>query len=300
MRAYVHSQACRRSTIVRMASHLKPFAQPQDTADIGLSLTGLRERCEGVSAIVKDSAQALSWVSHALKHDCESPGRSPESLEALGRTQGVEARLLEASQLLSVVTRGLRDEITERRLLELQFAAVREQEETGRHRILHDVLTGLPNRILFNDRLEHGLEQARRHDRSLAVMFIDLTGFKTVNDTYGHDAGDLVLQVMATRLKEHTRSNDTASRHGGDEFLYLVAEAGDVESLGCVAERLIRLIKEPCSISPHGTEISVSVNASIGIAVSPTNGITGETLIKSADSAMYRAKQQKSAYVFAH
>jgi diguanylate cyclase (GGDEF)-like protein len=193
----------------------------------------------------------------------------------------------------------LRDEISERQLLNHQFAAVQEQEESARHRVLHDALTGLPNRLLFNDRLEHGLAQALRHDRPLAVMFIDLIGFKAVNDTYGHDAGDLVLQVMATRLQEHTRSEDTASRHGGDEFLYLIAEAGNEQTIVHVAERIIRTIQEPCNISSQGTEISVSIDASIGIAISPKDGITVDTLIKSADTAMYRAKQQKSGYSFA-
>jgi diguanylate cyclase (GGDEF)-like protein len=104
---------------------------------------------------------------------------------------------------------------------------------------------------------------------------------------------------MATRLQEHTRSEDTASRHGGDEFLYLIAEAGNEQTIVHVAERIIRTIQEPCNISSQGTEISVSMDVSIGIAISPKDGITVDTLIKSADTAMYRAKQQKSGYSFA-
>ncbi|HUD97605.1 MAG TPA: GGDEF domain-containing protein [Woeseiaceae bacterium] len=275
------------------------MAEPQESAALPLSLTNLLEQCKGVRAIVEESVEKLSSVSHALKHDFGDSGLSPEAHNALARTEAIEARLVEAFQMLSVVSRALRDEITERHMLNHQFAAVQEQEQSARHRVLHDVLTGLPNRILFTDRLEHGLAQALRHDRPLAVMFIDLIGFKAVNDTYGHDAGDLVLQVMATRLMEHTRSEDTASRHGGDEFLYLIAEAGDEQSTAHVAERIIRMIQEPCNISSHGTEISVSMDVSIGIAISPKDGITVDTLIKSADSAMYRAKQQKSGYLFA-
>jgi diguanylate cyclase (GGDEF)-like protein len=282
-----------------MVARINPMAEPQESAALPLSLTNLLEQCKGVRAIVEESVEKLSSVSHALKHDFGDPGRSPEAHNALARTEAVEARLVEAFQMLSVLSRALRDEITERHMLNHQFAAVQEQEQSARHRVLHDVLTGLPNRLLFNDRLEHGLAQALRHDRPLAVMFIDLIGFKAVNDTYGHDAGDLVLQVMATRLMEHTRSEDTASRHGGDEFLYLIAEAGDEQSTAHVAERIIRMIQEPCNISSHGTEISVSMDVSIGIAISPKDGITVDKLIKSADSAMYRAKQQKSGYLFA-
>lgn len=275
------------------------MVDPQESAALPLSLSNLLEQCKGVRAIVEESVEKLSSVSHALKHDFGDPGRSPEAHNVLARTEAIEARLVEAFQMLSVVSRALRDEISERHMLNHRFAAVQEQEQSARHRVLHDVLTGLPNRILFTDRLEHGLAQALRHDRPLAVMFIDLIGFKAVNDTYGHDAGDLVLQVMATRLKEHTRSEDTASRHGGDEFLYLIAEAGDEQSTAHVVERIIKTIQEPCNISSHGTEISVSMDVSIGIAISPKNGVTVDALIKSADSAMYRAKQQKSGYLFA-
>jgi diguanylate cyclase (GGDEF)-like protein len=282
-----------------MAARINPIAEPQESAELPLSLSNLLEQCKGVRAIVEESVGKLSSVSHTLKHDFGDPGRSPEAHNALARTEAIEARLFEAFQLLSVVSRALRDEIADRHLLNHRFAAVQEQEESARHRVLHDALTGLPNRILFNDRLEHGLAQALRHDRPLAVMFIDLVGFKAVNDTYGHDAGDLVLQVMATRLQEHTRSEDTASRHGGDEFLYLIGEAGDERSIVHVAQRIIRIIQEPCNISSHGTEIRVSMDVSIGIAISPKDGITVDTLIKSADTAMYRAKEQKSGYSFA-
>jgi diguanylate cyclase (GGDEF)-like protein len=104
---------------------------------------------------------------------------------------------------------------------------------------------------------------------------------------------------MATRLREHTRSEDTASRHGGDEFLYLLAEVGDEQSIACTAERISRMIREPCNIRTRDTEISVSIAASIGIAVSPKDGVTVDRLVKSADSAMYRAKQTKSGHSFA-
>jgi diguanylate cyclase (GGDEF)-like protein len=238
-------------------------------------------------------------VNQALEHDLADSGRQSAANDALRRTGFIEARLNEASQMLAVVSRALAGEIRERQLLNHQLAAIQEQEETARHRVLHDALTGMPNRLLFNDRLEHGLAQSLRHGRPLAVMFIDLDGFKDVNDKYGHDVGDAVLQVMATRLQEHTRNEDTASRHGGDEFLYLLAEPGNHESIVSIAQRMIHLIQEPCHVSSHGTEVSVSLDASIGISISPKDGVTVDKLVKSADSAMYLAKQRKSGYSFA-
>jgi diguanylate cyclase (GGDEF)-like protein len=282
-----------------MVVRINTIAKPQEESVLPMSLINILEQCRMARAMVEECAHELSSVSHAIKHDFADFGRSPAANDTLERTDSIETRLVEACQLLSVVSRALASEVTERHMLNHQFAAIQEQEESARHRVLHDALTGLPNRILFSDRLEHGLAQSLRHDRRLAVMFIDLNGFKAVNDKYGHDAGDSVLQVLATRLLEHTRSEDTASRHGGDEFLYLLAEAGNEQSMVHIAERIIRMIQEPFNISSHDTEISVSIDASIGIAISPKDGITVDMLVKSADSAMYRAKQQKSGHAFA-
>src|SRR6202044_2544115 len=124
--------------------------------------------------------------------------------------------------------------IRDRTLVDHQLAAAVEQVEGSRNAALHDSLTGLPNRVLFNDRLEHGIAQAKRHRWILAVMFVDLDNFKSINDTYGHQAGDAVLQTVAVRLKHNTRNDDTVSRYGGDEFLYLLThmrEQKDIEMI---------------------------------------------------------------------
>jgi diguanylate cyclase (GGDEF)-like protein len=252
-----------------------------------------------VKALVEESLHDLSLVNQVLPDDCVDAGRQSTGNIALERTAFIETRLKEAFQVLAVASRALAGEIKDRRMLDHQFAAIQEQETTSRHKVLHDVLTSMPNRILFNDRLEHELAQSLRHGRPLAVMFIDLDGFKDVNDRYGHDAGDAVLQMLAARLREHTRSGDTASRYGGDEFLYLLADPGNHQSMVSIAERMIRLIQEPCQIISHDTEVSISLGASIGISVSPKDGVTVDKLIKSADAAMYRAKQRKSGYSFA-
>jgi diguanylate cyclase (GGDEF)-like protein len=160
-------------------------------------------------------------------------------------------------------------------------------------------LTGLPNRVLFNDRLEHGLEQAKRHGRTLAVMFLDLNDFKNINDSYGHDVGDGVLQTVAGRLKENTRGDDTVSRHGGDEFLYLLMEIQGEQDVTLIAQKIIKAIQAPCSVRVGDINISATVNASIGISIYPKDGTTADTLIKCADKAMYRAKQNRAGYLFA-
>lgn len=280
-----------------MAAKIESIAGPEEDSVRPLSLDIVLGQCTTARAMIEESLRDLALASR--EHDRADPGRQPVGNSALERAGFIETRLNEASQVLAVVSRALAGEIRDRQMLNHQFAAIQEQEATARHRILHDALTGMPNRILFNDRLEHGLAQSLRHGRPLAVMFIDLDGFKDVNDRYGHDVGDAVLQVMATRLQEHTRSEDTVCRHGGDEFLYLLTEPGNRESIVAIAQRMIRLIQKPCHVSSHGTEVSVSLGASIGVSISPKDGITVDKLIKSADTAMYRAKQGKSGHYLA-
>lgn len=282
-----------------MAARIESTSKAGDASSGHLSLNTVLGHCTLVKALVEESLQDLSLVNQFLADDCVDTGRQLTGNLAVERAGSIEARLNEAFQVLAVTLRALAGEIKERHMLNHQFAAIQEQEATGRHRILHDALTSMPNRIHFYDRLEHGLAQSLRHGRPLAVMFIDLDGFKDVNDQYGHDMGDAVLQVLATRLQEHTRSGDTASRHGGDEFLYLIADPGNHQTMVAIAERMIRLIQEPCHVSLHGVEVSISLDASIGISVSPKDGVTVDKLVRSADSAMYHAKQRGSGYSFA-
>ncbi|HXH38059.1 MAG TPA: diguanylate cyclase, partial [Thermoanaerobaculia bacterium] len=160
-------------------------------------------------------------------------------------------------------------------------------EEQIEFHAYHDVLTHLPNRKLFTDRLTHSLSRARRSSKSLAVMFVDLDHFKTINDTLGHEAGDELLLEMASRLRANVREDDTVARLGGDEFTIILAELRQPEDAVSVAEKLIRAVVQPLSIA--GTTIEVS--ASIGIALFPDDGSDAESLLRNADSAMYRAKE---------
>ena len=131
-------------------------------------------------------------------------------------------------------------------------------------------------------------------------MFIDLDDFKRINDQYGHDAGDHVLKTIATRLNNCTRDDDTLSRYGGDEFLYVLTEYESEHDLTSIAEKLIALIQTPCAIPVDDTTVHAVVSASIGIAIFPRHGDTPDALIKGADSAMYRAKRSQFRYSISH
>lgn len=157
-----------------------------------------------------------------------------------------------------------------------------------------DFLTGLPNRLLLRDRLAQALAMAGRHSVRVAVMFIDLDGFKQINDTYGHHAGDRLLQLVAQRMEGCVRTADTVSRTGGDEFVVLLPEIHDTEDARQVAAKLHTAIAEPYDV--NGERLTVSV--SIGIGVYPDDGITADAVLQAADHAMYDAKRSPHPYRF--
>jgi len=159
---------------------------------------------------------------------------------------------------------------------------------------LHDPLTKLPNRVLLQDRIEQAIEKAKRKQESLAVMFLDLDGFKSVNDAYGHQAGDALLAEVAARVRRLLRSQDTLSRLGGDEFV-LVAPTTDPDDAAVVAQRILDAVALP--IQAQG--IDVQVTASIGIAMYPSDGVTERDLMAHADAAMYHTKDNgRNGYTF--
>jgi diguanylate cyclase (GGDEF)-like protein/PAS domain S-box-containing protein len=165
---------------------------------------------------------------------------------------------------------------------------LKDRTEALEKRAHHDALTGLPNRVLFTDRLNQALARARREQGYLAVCYIDLDGFKPVNDTYGHAAGDHLLVEIASRLSGLIRGGDTAARIGGDEFVVLLATLADGDECRQAVERFLAAITEPIWI---GGGRSASVSASIGIAMYPRDGSEAEDLMLLADQAMYEAKR---------
>lgn len=180
---------------------------------------------------------------------------------------------------------GIVRDITERKLAELKIA----------HLAHYDYLTDLPNRTQFMNSLDHSLLLAERNKHKVAVLFLDLDGFKQVNDTLGHDAGDLLLQGVAARLKEATRASDTVARIGGDEFTFVLNNIGSEVSASIVANKLILALSKPFDLKGQ----SCQVGASIGIAMFPGDSRNLEQLIKQADEAMYLAKKSgKNTYNF--
>jgi diguanylate cyclase (GGDEF)-like protein len=164
------------------------------------------------------------------------------------------------------------------------------------HLAYHDTLTSLPNRILFYDRLNQAITKARREKESVAVLFLDLDGFKAVNDTYGHGVGDALLREAARRITACVRDSDTVARLGGDEFTILLTGIRTPTFDDRVARQIIDTISHPFTI--HGKTCAVSV--SIGIALYPDHGDTAEQLVKISDAAMYIAKRNgKNCYCMA-
>lgn len=155
------------------------------------------------------------------------------------------------------------------------------------HVAQHDMLTKLPNRMLLNDRLGQAIAMAERHQKKLAVLFVDLDGLKAVNDLLGHAIGDAVLQSVAKRLREALRHTDTVSRQGGDEFVILLPEVERADDAVSVAEKLLVVLAAPHMVGDR----ELQVTASIGISIYPEHGKEAESLIHCADVAMYKAKK---------
>lgn len=260
------------------------------------SLTRVLGQSERVQDIVEECADGLSSVNAGIKRELMGGDISPGIENALEESETVEGKVQDASKALSLVNMALKEEVQERTLLQAQLAVAVKKGDEARHASLHDPLTGLPNRALFNDRLEHGLAHAKRHGNSLVVMFIDLDDFKRINDTHGHDVGDLVLTTIAERIKKATRSEDTFCRHGGDEFIYLLAKLKSERDITAIAKKISAMVNLPCDIQIRDINIRLVIHSSIGIAVFPADGSTADVLITNADKAMYQAKQNKSGH----
>lgn len=182
---------------------------------------------------------------------------------------------------------GVVEDITQRKMSEIQL-----QEKAT-----VDALTGIPNRYLFFDRLENSIENAKRYKNELALLFIDLDDFKSVNDEYGHQAGDILLSSVACRLKTRLRSSDTLARLGGDEFCVLLERPLDRESVAKVAQDFISCLTEPFSFSG----IKCQIGATIGISLFPEDASSPQDLVRKADEAMYMVKgDNKRRFAFCY
>jgi len=180
---------------------------------------------------------------------------------------------------------GINKDITKRKKVE---DALHEQQSTLYYQAHHDALTGLPNRVLFFDRLEQGIIKAKRHSEGLALFFIDLDKFKHINDSLGHGTGDSVLKIISKRLEAIIRKEDTVARLSGDEFTIIIEELKNPHDASILAEKILARLKEPINIDNH----KLYVSGSIGISMYPVDATAGCDLLKYADTAMYKAKEE--------
>jgi diguanylate cyclase (GGDEF)-like protein/PAS domain S-box-containing protein len=230
--------------------------------------------------------------------------RAPLAAKA-GLHAGFAFPILFGNDVLGVMeffsrTRRPRDEVLLRSVRSIgaqigQFMARRQAEERVHHLAHYDELTALPNRSMFNQRLSHALIQARRNDKPLAILFIDLDRFKNINDTLGHEAGDRVLKEVAQRLQGCLREGDTVGRLGGDEFVVLIEELPGPMHVAAVAQKILAAVVKPFIVGAQ----EFNITASIGISTYPDDSEDMQGLLKSADISMYRAKEQgKNNYQF--
>ena len=277
-------------------------ADAPDALDLAL------EQSHEVKAKVETCADDLATANESLKEEIAGGTTALSAHKTLLDSTAVESKVQECADDLQEVTETLAQGIddlaqTEIALTESReiladtqaaLAVSQEEERDARRRALHDSMTGLPNRDLFDDRLSNAISLAQRHDWTLAVMFLDLDGFKQINDTHGHAAGDSVLKEVAGRLTLHSRDEDTVCRNGGDEFLYLLVNPRGRENIERIAGLVSANIAKPIAVGNS----QFVVNASIGVAVYPADGATGDELVKCADTAMYSAKKRGGGAAF--
>ena len=260
-----------------------PLGQIIDTNPALVAMLGYPDR---------QSLMAVNVAS--LYVDLENRRQESALVERAGVVRGFEMQLRRHDGIVIWVrdtVRAVRD--TEGRMLYYEgsledITARKQAEETIKRLAYHDALTGLPNRRLFNDRLNLAMARALRNRHKLALMLLDLDHFKDVNDTLGHSAGDRLLEVVGKRLTSLLRKSDTVARMGGDEFMLLLPEIARGEDAAKIAQKVLEAVRKPFEFDDYEIHISTS----IGIALCPNDGEDADALMRNADIAMYRAKAQ--------
>jgi diguanylate cyclase (GGDEF)-like protein/PAS domain S-box-containing protein len=227
-----------------------------------------------VEPLLSEPDRFLSQIAHLYNHP---EIESHDILELRdGRILEGRSRPQQMSDMIIGRVWSFRD-VTERQNTEAQI----------RYQATHDLLTGLPNRLMYDEKLAIALAQAAKHEKQLAVMFLDLDRFKLINDTLGHAAGDLLLKAFAKRIAASLREEDTLARWAGDEFTLILPNIHGVDEAIAIAERIMEALKPDFDLEGH----TLRVTSSIGIAVYPDHGHDSETLLKNADAALYRVKE---------
>ncbi|RYY73192.1 MAG: bifunctional diguanylate cyclase/phosphodiesterase [Gammaproteobacteria bacterium] len=263
--------------VVLASEHFKQIANIDETGFVGKNVFDIYP---------KDVAQAICEIDAAAKNTQQT---YEVELDLMHKDGSMHTYLMvkfplrsKDNRVFGVCTIGT--DISERKLAE---TALREQQSRLNYMAFHDALTGLPNRSLFYDRIYQGLARARRSNSKVALMLLDIDRFKNINDSLGHDAGDLMIKAISTRISEGVRDMDTVARLGGDEFVVVLEGVQDIDDVVFVANKLLVALARPIEISGH--EISSTV--SIGVSMFPEDGFDTDELLKHADIAMYKAKE---------
>jgi diguanylate cyclase (GGDEF)-like protein/PAS domain S-box-containing protein len=263
--------------VVLASEHFKYMANIDDTGFVGKNV---------FDVYPKDVAQSMWDIDTAAKNNQQT---YELELDLMHKDGSLHTYLIvkfplrnKDNKMFGVCTIGT--DITERKIAE---NALREQQSRLNFMAFHDSLTALPNRSLFYDRIYHGLARARRSNSKVALMLLDIDRFKIINDSLGHDAGDILLKAIAMRLNEGVRDMDTVARLGGDEFVIVLEGIHDMDDVIFVANKLLTTLARPLDISGH----SITTTVSIGVSVFPDDGKDTDELLKNADIAMYKAKE---------
>lgn len=263
--------------VVLASDHFKHMANIDETGFVGKNI---------FDVYPKDIAQSICDIDTATKTKQQI---FEVELDLMHKDGSMHTYLMvkfplrsKENRVFGVCTIGT--DISERKLAE---NALREQQSRLKYMAFHDSLTGLPNRSLFYDRIHHGLARARRSNSKVALMLLDIDRFKIINDSLGHDAGDLMLKAIATRLNESVRDMDTVARLGGDEFVVVLEGVHELDDVMLVANKLLTSLAHPIEISGH----DITATVSIGVSIFPNDGDVTDELLKHADIAMYNAKE---------
>lgn len=250
--------------------------------------------------LAEDRDLLFAAIAARLRHSVDEPRLAPvarrdnvvlECVQALEQLQGalvnergycqrIESELVEAREKLVAA--------------QVELVGTQAGERRARHEAAHDSLTLLPNRSSFSARLDEVLNGTEHNSPALAVLFLDLDGFKPINDRHGHDTGDELLRIVAQRLSRSIRAGDMVCRLGGDEFACLLSNTLGREQLSQLAAKLFDAVSAPLQVGA----VKLTVRPSIGIAMCPTDGNTAVALLKRADTAMYRAKRRQLGFAF--
>ncbi|MET0520242.1 MAG: GGDEF domain-containing protein [Burkholderiaceae bacterium] len=276
---------------------LEPSEQPPLTNGSGQAHLASPDPVLSWDALLQDARRGLQH-SEAACLDCGDPALATRVQrhvrEALGALERLGQMMEWATTHCRHLERGSRDALTALAFMQAELAGIRAGERHARHLALHDALTALPNARYFRERLEHALQHGDGRQTALALLYLDLNGFKAINDAHGHEVGDELLKVVASRLSRVVRSEDMISRLGGDEFACLRQGGMSQQQLIDLALKLNQTIAAPMKLGA----LRLSVTASIGISQCPADGCNVADLLRHADAAMYSAKREGRCYAF--